>query len=195
MSFASSHASGMASGDRESPESSFSKSSMAGASTSLWFAFVSRDWDCINVTCTACGAGVSHRSRIWVWTPSEVMAASAGDFGLGPLQIITLSSDILCQCGINRIHMVDLESNIQMWRAPGTKPPAFNRSCAHAEAQASRSCVLVSSEKASHPVSGSGRGLQPQDILKCFNKKNQIFEAMELYGKYSKEFQKTTLSS
>lgn len=57
MSFASSHASGMASCDRESPESSFSKSSTAGASTSLWFAFVSRDWGCINVTCAACGAG------------------------------------------------------------------------------------------------------------------------------------------
>ena len=82
--------------------------------------------------------------------------------------------------------MVDLESNIQMWRALGTKPPVFNRSGAHAEAQASGSCVLVSSEKASHPVSGSGRGSQPQDVLifKCFSKNNQIFEATELYGKY-----------
>lgn len=46
----------------------------------------------------------------------------AGDFGLGSLQIITLSSGILSQRGVNRIHMVDLESNIQMWRALGTKP-------------------------------------------------------------------------
>lgn len=86
--------------------------------------------------------------------------------------------------------MVDLESNIQMWRALGTKPRVFNRSCAHAEAQDSRSCLLVDVEKASHAVSGDGRGLQPQDILifKCFNKKNQIFEATELYGKYLKDF-------
>lgn len=61
--------------------------------------------------------------------------------------------------------MVDLEFNIQMWRALGTKPPVFNRSYAHAEAQASRSCALVSAKKASHPVSGSGRDLQHQDIF------------------------------
>lgn len=93
--------------------------------------------------------------------------------------------------------MVDLEFNIQMWRALGTKPPVFNRSYAHAEAQASRFCALVSAKKASHPVSGSGRDLQHQDILifKCFSKKNQIFEASELYGKYLKEFQKTSLFS
>lgn len=123
------------------------------------------------------------------------MAASTEDFGLGPLWIITLSSDILSRCGINRIHMVDLESNIQMWRALSTKPLLFSRSCAHTEPQAHRSCMLVSGEKMSHPVSGSGRGLQPQDMLvfKCFNKKNQIFEAIELCGKYLKEFQKTSL--
>lgn len=61
--------------------------------------------------------------------------------------------------------MVDLESNIQMWRALSTEPLVLNRSCAHAEAQAHRSCTLVSGEKMSHPVSGSGRGLQPQDML------------------------------
>jgi len=44
--------------------------------------------------------------------------------------------------------MVDLESDTQMWRALATKPLVLNRSCTHAEAQDSRSCVLVSSEKA-----------------------------------------------
>lgn len=124
------------------------------------------------------------------------MAALLGDFGLGPLWIITLSSDILSQCGINRIHMVDLESNIQMWRALDTKPLVFNRVCVYAEAQASGSCVLVRGEKVSHPVSGNGKGLHSQDtlIFKCFNKKNQIFEAREMYGKYLKGFQKASLS-
>lgn len=62
MPLASSHASGIASFDRETAESSFNISSTAGASTSLWFAFVSWDLGCVNVAHRAFGAGVNPRS-------------------------------------------------------------------------------------------------------------------------------------
>lgn len=56
--------------------------------------------------------------------------------------------------------------------------------------------MLVSGEKVSHSVSDSGRGVELQDILifKHFNRKNQMHEATEPYGKYLKEFQRTSPS-
>lgn len=56
--------------------------------------------------------------------------------------------------------------------------------------------MLVSGEKGSHSVSDSRRGLELRDILifkeEESNKKNQMHEETEPYGKYLNEFQRNS---
>lgn len=62
MLVASNHAIVMAYYDRECLESSLSKSSTAGASATLWFAFILWGADGISAACSISSTGVSHRS-------------------------------------------------------------------------------------------------------------------------------------